>query len=238
MHPHHEGLLIVAAIEDADAAAFRETFHAPPEIIVVEVFAGGRLEGKDLATLRVDTGHDVLDRAVLPGGVHRLEDQQHRPAVLRVKHVLKLGQQIDAHGKRLLGARLVLGCEVERVAGVDILQAKAVIGHAERLGELARLLDQIFHLFVVHGFTSFFVSLLFFLFTLFYAYSLRLTFYVGGEGLGAGGRGLGCSIAKRNIFSTSARSCLRSFSSSVKSMRTVDSSFSNVSARATALATA
>ena len=63
---------------------------------MVEIFAGRRLEGKDLAALRIDAGHDVLDRAVLARGVHGLEDEQHGPAVLRVEHVLQLGQSLDA----------------------------------------------------------------------------------------------------------------------------------------------
>ena len=53
-----------------------------PEEVVVELFVGRRLEGEDLAALRVDAGHDVLDGAVLAGGVHGLEDQQHGPAIV------------------------------------------------------------------------------------------------------------------------------------------------------------
>jgi hypothetical protein len=30
MHPHHQGLLVVAAIENTDAAAFRQALHATP----------------------------------------------------------------------------------------------------------------------------------------------------------------------------------------------------------------
>src|SRR5439155_24970414 len=56
MHPHHQRLLIVAAIKNTDAAALGQTFHATPEVIVVEVFAGRRLERKNLAALRVDAG--------------------------------------------------------------------------------------------------------------------------------------------------------------------------------------
>ena len=88
MHAHHERLLVVAAVEDADVAAVGQHLHAAPEIVVVEILGGGRLEGDDLAALRVDAGHDVLDGAVLAGGVHGLEDEQHRPLVLRVELVL------------------------------------------------------------------------------------------------------------------------------------------------------
>ena len=62
--------------------------------------------------------------AVLARGVHGLEDQQQRPAVLRVELVLELGERRDAHRERFLGARLVLGAEVERVAGSTSLRRK------------------------------------------------------------------------------------------------------------------
>src|SRR4029434_909734 len=155
MHPYDQSLFVIAAIENADATTLRQTLDATPEEIVVEVFARRRLERKNLAALRVDAGHDVLDRAVLTRRVHCLKYEQHRPTVLRIKHVLKLGQEIDAHSERFLGARLVLGRTLQRVVGVDVLEAKTVVGYAERLGKLARLLDQVFHFFVVHLFTSF-----------------------------------------------------------------------------------
>ena len=54
------------------------------------------LERGHLAALRIDARHDVLDRAVLAGRIHRLEDEQQRPAVLRVQHVLLLGEPLHA----------------------------------------------------------------------------------------------------------------------------------------------
>jgi hypothetical protein len=57
---------------------------------------------------------------------------------------LKLGQEVNAHGERFLGAWLVLGCKLQGIVGVDVLQAKTVVGYAERLGQLARRLDQVF----------------------------------------------------------------------------------------------
>ena len=47
----------------------------------------------------------MLDRAVLAGGVHGLEDQQQRPAILGVELVLQLGQQLDARPQELPGFR-------------------------------------------------------------------------------------------------------------------------------------
>src|SRR5215510_12525285 len=98
MHPYDECLLVVATVEDADATAFRQMSKATPKIIMVQLLGAWRLEGKYLTTLRVDARHNVLDRAILSSGVHRLKDQQHRPTVLRVEHVLKLREYGNAHG--------------------------------------------------------------------------------------------------------------------------------------------
>ena len=67
-----------------------------PEEIVVELDRAWRLEAGDVATLRIDPGEDMLDGAILPGGIHRLEDAEHRPAILRIEHVLRLAEQGDA----------------------------------------------------------------------------------------------------------------------------------------------
>ena len=52
----------------------------------------GMLEADDLAALRIDAGHDVLDGAVLPRRVHRLEDHQDGVPVGGIKQLL-LGAQ-------------------------------------------------------------------------------------------------------------------------------------------------
>ncbi len=80
----------------------------------------------------------MLDRAVLAGGVHRLEDEQHRPAVLRVKLVLLLGQPLDAAREQLLRAGLVLGAELARVGRIEILEPEALaLDDPVRLDEAA-----------------------------------------------------------------------------------------------------
>jgi hypothetical protein len=143
MHADDERFLVVAAIENADAPAFRHAFHATPQVIVVEVFGGWRLEGEDFAALRVDPGHDVFDGAVLPCRIHGLKDEQHRPAILRVEHVLQRRQRFDASGEQLLGARLVFGPIAERVTGIDVLEAEVAVGDAEGFRKLARPLDEL-----------------------------------------------------------------------------------------------
>ena len=77
-----------------------------------------RLEGVDLAALRVDARHDVLDRAVLAGGVHRLEHRQHRPAVLGVELLLQVGKPFYAVGEHRLGVVLA-DVEAEGVGRID-----------------------------------------------------------------------------------------------------------------------
>ena len=45
-------------------------------------------EADDLDALWVDAGHDVFDRAVLAGRVHRLKDDEERVAVARPEELL------------------------------------------------------------------------------------------------------------------------------------------------------
>ena len=76
MDTDDEDLLVVRAVPDPDAAALGKCPEVTPEIVVVEFLARGRLEAPDFAALRVHTGHDVLDRRVLAGRVHRLEHDE------------------------------------------------------------------------------------------------------------------------------------------------------------------
>src|SRR6185369_3749727 len=61
----------------------------------------------NLATLRVDAVEYRLDRTVLAGRIHALQDQQHRPAVLRIKFFLKILQAFPVGIEDLLGLVLV-----------------------------------------------------------------------------------------------------------------------------------
>ena len=92
MHANDQHLLVVGAVEDADAAALRQTLRGAPEKIVLQFRRRSVLEAEHLAALRIDAGHHVPDGAVLAGGVHRLEDQQHRVAVGGVVKALQRAQ--------------------------------------------------------------------------------------------------------------------------------------------------
>ena len=93
----------------------------------------------------VNSRHDALDGAVLAGCIHGLKDEQHRPAVLCVEHILQFGQRLDPRRERFLGTRFILGPEVKRVTGIDMFQAEArTVGDLEGFREAASPLDDLF----------------------------------------------------------------------------------------------
>src|SRR6185369_16119481 len=64
-------------------------------------------------------------------------------AVLGVELILQLGERLAARRQRLLGARLILGTEVVRVAGGVISQAEVfAVRDAEMLRELLGRLEE------------------------------------------------------------------------------------------------
>ena len=80
----------------------------------------GLPERDDLDALRIHAGHDVLDRAVLAGRVHRLEDDEERVRVARPEQLLRLRELLDpASQDRLrLGLQLLARQRLEvRAAG-------------------------------------------------------------------------------------------------------------------------
>src|SRR5438093_1084948 len=97
------------------------------------------LERVDLAALRVHAGHHVLDRAVLSRGVHRLEDEQQRPPVVRVEALLQLPEPLDALRLPLLRVRLFLGLEAGGVGGIAVLEPELLVGLDPELLERSHL---------------------------------------------------------------------------------------------------
>ena len=82
----------------------------------------------------------MLDRAVLAGGVHRLEHAQHRPAVLRVEFLLQRRQVLHTEGQP--GISLFPGDQVAGCIGrIIVLQPEALATrHAIPVEKPARLL--------------------------------------------------------------------------------------------------
>ncbi len=66
----------------------------------------------------------MLDGAVLAGRIHRLEDQQHGPAVLGIELVLQGGQQLHPLGEHGRSRLLVTPVEVERVGWIHLIEAE------------------------------------------------------------------------------------------------------------------
>ncbi len=102
MHAHDQHLLVIGAVEDADAPALGQVPRRPPQEVVVQLLGAGVLEAEHLAALRVDAGHHVPDRPVLAGGVHGLEDQQHGVPVAGIEHLLLLAELADGVLQQLL----------------------------------------------------------------------------------------------------------------------------------------
>ena len=122
MHPDGQNFFVVGPVENADFAAFGERSRCPPQKIVIQFLGRRGLERVHLAALRVHSGHDVLDGAVLTGGVHGLQDQKNGPAVLGIKFFLQFGEADDSILKYFLG--VLLGFQAERFRGIKILQAE------------------------------------------------------------------------------------------------------------------
>jgi hypothetical protein len=87
----------------------------------------------------------MLDGAILAGGIHGLEDEQHGPAVLRVKDVLQFGERLDTVFQSFLGAGLVFRREIARISRIDILETKLfAVSNAIRFGNLPGDFDDLF----------------------------------------------------------------------------------------------
>ena len=73
--------------------------RAPPSL--------GCLNECTSTALRIDAGHHVLDRAVLAGGVHRLQHDQHRPAVVGVERLLRFDSRSTPSASIALASALL-----------------------------------------------------------------------------------------------------------------------------------
>lgn len=133
MNANYQHLFIIGPVENADPASFGKPSAGPPHEIVVECFGRGRLEREHLAALGIHPGHHVPDDAILARCVHALEDQQKRPAILRVELALQLTEKFDASPEMLICA--CLRTEAARIAGIHGVQPKAFsVRHPEWYG--------------------------------------------------------------------------------------------------------
>jgi hypothetical protein len=79
------------------------------------------LNAKTCVPLRIETAHHVLDGAVFPGRVHRLKNQQDRPAVLSVEQLLEFDEPLDAalEPADRLAFAIPWGC-IRRIVAVQV----------------------------------------------------------------------------------------------------------------------
>src|SRR5579859_2614014 len=137
MHAHDQAFLVVGAVEDTDAPALRQCDHGPPHEVVVELLVRWLLEGRDLAALRINSFEHALDRGVLAGRIHALEDQKQRPAVLRIELFLEIGQSFAVGFDDRLALALVEPAPLAGLVGDETKLARAV--DAERRDERIKL---------------------------------------------------------------------------------------------------
>jgi len=98
MHTNDENLFVIRTIENADSPTFRQSASRAPQKIVLQFLSTRLFKTEDLAALRIDAGHHVSDRAVLPGGVHRLKNKQQRIAIAGIEQTLQSTQFRDVFG--------------------------------------------------------------------------------------------------------------------------------------------
>ena len=96
-----EDVLVVAAVEDADAAIGGGVLMDSPEVVSAQLFFAGLPEGCDLDALRVEATEDVPYRAILAGGVHSLEDYDDAVLLLGKEDDLKVVEFLFEGSKAL-----------------------------------------------------------------------------------------------------------------------------------------
>ena len=128
MHADDQHFFVIRTIEDADMAALGQKPRGLPQEVMFQLLGAGMFEAEDLAALRIDARHHVLDGAVFAGRVHGLKNQQQRVAIVGVQQILLLAQFFDVFAEELrillLRAinRLPLGgplAEIDLLAGAN-----------------------------------------------------------------------------------------------------------------------
>src|ERR1022692_2438649 len=102
MYANDEHLLIIRTIEDADPPPFRQTAGRAPEKIMFQFLSTWLFETENLAALRINSGHDVPDGAILTRGVYPLKNEEQRIAVGCVVELLQRAQLLNVFFKELL----------------------------------------------------------------------------------------------------------------------------------------
>ncbi len=128
LHPDHQDVLVVGAVEDTDLAGSREGAPDPPEVVVPALLGGRDTERADGETLGVHHPGDVPDDAALARGVEALDDEEDRPrasrAPVRVEPLLHLGEQVAPPVPERVG-RVRVAVPAGRRRAVDAREVEA-----------------------------------------------------------------------------------------------------------------
>jgi hypothetical protein len=88
MHADHQHFFVIRTVENPDPPALRQATIGAPEKIMRQFRAARLLKTENLTSLRIQSGHDVFDGAVLAGRIHGLKNNEQRMASIRIKQSL------------------------------------------------------------------------------------------------------------------------------------------------------
>src|ERR1700730_3632557 len=88
MHAHNQHVLIVGAIENAnDTSAWSDPMHTPEEVMV-QFPRGRNFKRTHLASLRLNSGENLVNRISLATGIHSLQHDEQAMMVGRCQQLL------------------------------------------------------------------------------------------------------------------------------------------------------
>jgi len=82
-YPNGQHVLVVRAVEQADASGCGQSLADAPQVVVAQFLIAGLAESGQLDALRIDQPHDVPRDAALARGVEPLHDDEHRSGAAR-----------------------------------------------------------------------------------------------------------------------------------------------------------
>ncbi len=102
MHLHDQHFLVVAAVEDRDAAALRQQQRSTPHKVMFQLVLAGSLERMHLDANGVHPRKNALQSPVLARRIHRLKNHQQPIAVVGVHHALQVVELVGVVGQDVL----------------------------------------------------------------------------------------------------------------------------------------
>src|SRR2546423_1573867 len=76
MHAHHQHVFIMGTIENTDDTSARSDPMDTPEEVMVQFPRCGDFKRPHLASLRIDSGEDLMNRISLATGIHPLQHDE------------------------------------------------------------------------------------------------------------------------------------------------------------------